>query len=175
MRLLVFLQGTLIMHHGGLGRSRVERVEQSRGRTEPSLRRYATYVPIGGAAGKLRGWQAQGAQIDYLSSHQRPEEVAQDTAVLSRHGFPPGRVLARSAGMSYGEIVEREMPDLLLEDDCESIGAGEIAYLQVRPGLRARVRSIIVPEFGGVDHLPDSLEDLTRYPSTNEPDQRHLP
>ena len=59
-----------------------------------------------------------------------------------------------------------EMPsgDVLIEDDCESInGSGEITYPQIRPELRARITSIIVPEFGGIDHLPDSLEALLTF------------
>jgi hypothetical protein len=53
------------------------------------------------------------------------------------------------------------MPDVLIEDDCESIGgAAETTDCQIRPDLRARIRSIIVPEFGGIDHLPDSLDEL---------------
>jgi hypothetical protein len=29
--------------------------------------------------------------------------------------------------------------------------------------LRGRIKSIIVPEFGGIDHLPDSLQDLLAF------------
>lgn len=160
MRILIFLQGTLIMHRTGLGRTRAERVEQSRVGTDPSLRDPATYVPIGDAAGKVRAWQAQGAQVEYLTSRRSPADVALDTAVLKRYGFPSGRVLARHPGATYGDVVGRALPDLLIEDDCESIGVDEIAYLQVTPGLRLRIRSVIVPEFGGIDHLPDSLSAL---------------
>jgi hypothetical protein len=83
--------------------------------------------------------------------------------VLRAHGFPAGPVVARAAGESYGDVVGRVLPDVLIEDDCESIGAGEIAFTQVRPELRARIRSIVVPEFGGIDHLPDSLEELASF------------
>jgi hypothetical protein len=36
---------------------------------------------------------------------------------------------------------------------------------QVRAGadLRGRIRSIVVPEFGGIDHLPDGLQDLLTF------------
>ena len=33
-----------------------------------------------------------------------------------------GRALARQAGESYGDVAERGGPDVLIEDDCESIG-----------------------------------------------------
>ncbi len=56
------------------------------------------------------------------------------------------------------------MPDVLIEDDCESIGgAEEITWLQLPAAARARVRSIVVAEFGGIDHLPDSLEELRAH------------
>lgn len=164
MRLMIFLQGTVLMHQAGIDRTRAERVEQSRVGTDPSLRDSATYVPIGDAAQKLRSWDAQGARIAYLTSHRDPEEVARDAAVLVRHGFPSGRLLSRGPEMSYGDVVEREMPDIFVEDDCESIGAGEIAYFQVGSDLRRRIRSVIVPEFGGIDHLPDSLSSLNGTP-----------
>jgi hypothetical protein len=81
--------------------------------------------------------------------------------VLERHAFPPGRILARGPGETYGKVLERELPDIVVEDDCETIGAAELAYPQVRAELQERITSIVVPEFGGIDHLPKSLEDLT--------------
>jgi hypothetical protein len=76
------------------------------------------------------------------------------------HGFPEGRVLARQADESYGDVAGREAPDVIIEDDCESIGADQITYPQIPPDLRARIRSIVVPEFGGLDHLPNSPQAL---------------
>ena len=160
MRLLVFLQGTVTMHRTALGLTRAERVEQSRAGTDPSLLDLVNYVPIGNAVGKLRCWSAQGAQIDYLTSHRDPHELTHDKGVLVRHGFPCGRILSRGPGQSYGDVVEQQMPDVLIEDDCESIGACEISYFQVPAELRRRIRSIIVPEFGGIDHLSDSVANL---------------
>lgn len=39
----------------------------------------------------------------------------------------------------------------------------QIAYPQIRPDRRSRIKSIVVPEFGGIDHLPDSLQDLLAF------------
>jgi len=84
--------------------------------------------------------------------------------VLQKYGFPPGRVLARGPGESYGDVAERAMPDVLIEDDCESIdSAAEITFPQIRADVRARMTSIIVPEFGGLDDLPDSPDALPFY------------
>jgi len=56
MRLLVFLHGTTLMHPGGIGRTREERVAQVRTGADPRLHDYAAYVPVDGVVAKLRGW-----------------------------------------------------------------------------------------------------------------------
>ena len=160
VRLLVFLHGTTIMHPGAAGKERAERVAQSKAGSGYGLRDFNAYVVIGRAADKLRGWAAQGAQISYLSSHRNRADLNSDVAVIRRSGFPPGPILARRRHETYGQVVESVMPDVLIEDDCESIGAGEISYPQLGPAARGRIHSIIVPEFGGIDHLPDSLAEL---------------
>jgi len=162
MRLLVFLHGTVLMHAGGVGVSRGERVAQVRAK-HPTVGEYASYVPVGDAVAKLRRWQDAGAVVDYLSSHQNPDDVARDILVLRAYGFPAGRVLARRPGESYGDIAGREAPDILIEDDCESIGSGQITCPQIPNAARAQIKSIIVPEFGGIDHLPDDPQALLRW------------
>jgi hypothetical protein len=173
VRILVFLQGTILMHSGAAGRSREERVAQSRAGLEPSLRDHATYVPIGSAVAKLKSWQRQGARICYLTSSRNAKEIEQDTAVLKHHGFPKGPVLARHQGEQYGDVAGRVLPDVLVEDDCESIGLDEITYPQIRADLRARIRSVVVPEFDGIDHLPGSLDELlaSRRPRAGKKDR----
>ena len=72
MRLLVFLHGTVLMHAGGVGVSRAERVAQVRAK-HPTVGEYEAYVPVGDAVAKLRRWQDAGAAVAYLSSHRNPE------------------------------------------------------------------------------------------------------
>src|SRR5262245_16096173 len=121
MRVGVFLHGTTLMHRSALGQPREERVRQVQ-QGEPSVRDYASYVPVGNAVHKLRTWNEQGAEIVYLSSHRRPEHVEQDRAVLETYHFPGGQVIFRGAGQTYQDIAESIIPDILIEDDCESIG-----------------------------------------------------
>jgi len=168
VRLLVFLHGTVLMHAGGVGVTRTERVAQVRAK-HPTVREYAAYVPVGEGAAKLRRWQDAGAVVDYLSSHRNPDDVALDALVLRTHGFPAGRVFARRPGETYGDIAGREAPDVLIEDDCESIGANQITYSQIPSAARARIKSIIIPEFGGIDHLPDDPQALLRWLSPPAP------
>ena len=160
MRLLVFLHGTTIMHRAALGHTRQERVEQVQ-RRDPSVADYAAYVPVGAAVAKLARWQQQGAQICYLSSHRQPEHVAKDTAILERFGFPAGEVLFRQPGESYADVARRVRPDVLIEDDCESIGGEvEMTYPHLRPDEQAHITGIVVREFEGIDHLPEPLIEL---------------
>lgn len=156
-RLLVVLCGTTLMHGGAVGRTREERIDQARTGTDASLRDYGAYVPTEGAVEKLRGWSEQGAEISYLSVHRDSAEVAASAAALRAGGFPPGAVLSRADDESYDDVVRRAAPDVLIEDDSTSTGPDEIAYPQLGPKLRERITSIVVPEFGGLLHLPGNL------------------
>jgi hypothetical protein len=160
VKILVFLQGTVLMHRGAVGLSRDERVRRVRDGTDPSVRDFGSYVPVGNAIEQLRTWREQGAEIYNLSPHRKPENVARDEALLRELGFPPGPVLSRSADETYGAVAARLAPDVIVEDDCESIGAAEVTYTQIPLETRRKIKSIVVPEFAGLDHLPDRLADL---------------
>ncbi len=163
MKIAVFLHGTAIMHRSALGCSREERVRQVQ-QKEPSVRDYASYVPVDQAVPKLRAWSEQGATIVYVSSHKRPEHVEQDKSVLQAFHFPPGEVVFREGGETYQDVAERILPDMLIEDDCESIGGEpQMIFPHLRPELRASMRSIVVKEFEGIDHLPDDLAALRDF------------
>ncbi len=162
MRILVFLHGTTIMHRAALGHAREERVAQVK-RREPSIADYAAYVPVGDAVEKLGRWRRSGAEIVYLSSHRKAENVAKDVSVLERFGFPDGEVLFRQANETYADVARRAMPDVVIEDDCESIGGQEeMIYPHLEPEDHARIRGIVVREFEGIDHLPDDPVELIR-------------
>jgi hypothetical protein len=162
MKVLVFLQGTTIMHRGALGHTRAERVRQVHEK-EASVRDPSSYVPVGEAVNKLRRWSGQGAELIYLSSHKRQDEVDKDRAILSAYGFPAGQVVFRQPGEGYQDVAERVLPDILIEDDRESIsGQAEMTYPHIRPELQASITSIVVKEFEGIDHLPDDLAALKK-------------
>jgi hypothetical protein len=60
-------------------------------------------------------------------------------------------------------VVERirPLPNVIVEDDCESIGVAiEMVYPRLKPELKDRTKSIVVREFGGIDHLPDTISEL---------------
>lgn len=173
MKILVFLHGTTIMHKNAIGYTREEIVKQVIA-GDKSVRDQTSYVPVGKAVKKLQTWKKQGAEICYLSPLTKSKDVRMDERaskddfegerlVLGKHQFPRGEVYHRKTGEQYEDIVERIVPDVLIEDDCESIGGeSEMTYPSLKPELKAKIKSIVVKEFSGIDHLPDSLSDLLK-------------
>ena len=160
MKIMVFLHGTAIMHKNARGRTREERIRQVLDGDE-SLHDFESYVPVGNVVQRLQAWKGQGAEIVYLSSHKNAAEVEKDKLVLRTYGFPDGCVYFRQGGKPYNEIAESVLPDILIEDDCESIGGKkEMTYPHIKSELKARIKSIVIKEFGGIDHLPDDISAL---------------
>ncbi|MCR4280489.1 MAG: hypothetical protein NUV82_03635, partial [Candidatus Komeilibacteria bacterium] len=129
MKILIFLQGTILMHKSGRGKTREEIVQQVKAQEE-SIRDFGSYIPVNDAVEKLGNWVKQGATILYLSSLTEnkkargdgivgKEGLKMDQEVLDRHNFPKGEIYHRQNGESYAQITERIMPDILIEDDCE--------------------------------------------------------
>lgn len=156
------------MHKSAVDKTREERVRQSIAR-EKSVLDYANYVPVGNAVEKTRKWQTQGAEILYISSHENAEDVEKDKFVLEKYGFPKGKIYWRQNKETYAEVAEKIMPDVLIEDDCESIGGEkEMTITYVKPELKHNIKSIVVKEFEGIDHLPDTISVLINYEQANE-------
>jgi hypothetical protein len=166
MRILIFTEGTILTHRSHIGLAQDRIVELVRNRRKPPGHRYfASSVPIGRCVPKIAEWKKQGAIILYLTSRRTPEEVEIIRNVLSEYGFPDGELLFRRAGEEYKDVAERASPDIIVEDDCESIGGEEeMTYPHVKEELKKRIKSIIVKEFGGIDHLPDNITNLLNRP-----------
>lgn len=148
------------MHRNAAGKTRKERVQQSV-EPEESVLDYESYIPVGDAVEKTNNWKRQGAEIIYLSSHELETDIEKDKSVLRKYNFPEGEVLFRKDGESYKDIAEKIIPDILIEDDCESIGGEkEMTITFIKPEIKQRIRSIIVKEFQGIDHLPDDINSL---------------
>jgi len=119
------------------------------------------YVPIGRCVEKILGWEKQGAQIVYLTSCRKQADVAAIRDILVGAGFPGCCLYYRGQNEEYHYIAEQIVPDVLIEDDCRSIGGRRnwtITYIQ--PEIKERIHSIVVPEFHGIDHLPADLSAL---------------
>lgn len=166
MKIMVFLHGAIIMQRAGQGVSRATRVQQVQDREE-SVYDFASYIPIGGAVRKLRAWQEQGADIVYFTFRGGDSETEVDRAVLSTHGFPAGPLLFRQNGETYADLATRVMPEMLIEDDCESIGGeAQMTSPHLPDKAKAKISCIVVKEFEGIDHLPDNLQELVECRTT---------
>lgn len=179
MIILVFTEGTILMHGLAKDVSREERIKQSRQagmqREESSLA-YETntppppakpgspydiksYIPNGNCVEKLKSWKNQGATIYYLTSRRIKSEIDTIENILKKYNFPYNQnLLYRKRGEAYKDVAERLMPDILVEDDCESIGGEvEMTYPHIKPKLKQKIRSVVVKEFAGIDDLPGNI------------------
>jgi hypothetical protein len=168
VKILVFTEGTVLTNNKWIGLPREELVKQvkkwSNLSKEELQKAGDAPSPIGNCVRKIGAWKEQGATIVYLTSRTKPEEVDIIRGILKKYEFPEGRLLFRKEGEDYKDVAEKVMPDIIVEDDCESIGGeGEMTYPGIRAELKSKIESIVVKESGGIDHLPDSTAELMRY------------
>ena len=160
MKILIFTEGTILMHKMALGRPREKIVGQVKSKLK-GVKNYVSYIPIGNAVSKIQTWQNQGAEICYLTSRRTPNEIEAIRNVLKNYNFPKGKLFYRKKNEQYKDVAEKLRPAILIEDDCESIGGEkEMTYPHIQIKLKQKIKLIPVKEFGGIDHLPDSIEDL---------------
>ncbi len=169
------------MHRNAKGVSREEAVRQSKQagtQNEEWMLSYNTksqytvelgsphdsknYIPVGNAVAKLKLWEKQGAIISYLTSRRIKNEVEAIRNILRKYGFPHAENLYfRHQGEDYKDVAEKLLPDIIVEDDCESIGGEiEMTYPHIRPDLKKKIKSVVVKEFEGIDHLSDDISQL---------------
>lgn len=160
MKIAIFTEGTIIMHQNAIGHSREEIVQQVI-RKDESVKDYATYIPIGNAPQKIKTWMNQGSEIVYITSRKSTKEIEEIKMVLTKNQFPNGLLEYRKEGEEYKDVGERIAPDVLIEDNCESIGGEkEMIYPRINSELKGKIHSITVKEFEGIDSLPDRIENL---------------
>lgn len=171
MKILIFTEGTALTFKSGKGLSREEQVKQSilegmqREKVpvkEGSVHDYANYIPIGNVVEKLTNWKNQGVTIYYLTSRRIKKEIDNIKNVLQEYNFPDSQnLLFRQQEENYANVAEKLKPDILIEDDCESIGGEkEMTYTNIKKDLKPKIKHISVKEFRGIDHLPVSIDDL---------------
>lgn len=161
----MFLHGTSLMHRNALGLSREEIIKQIIDDVDESISDFASYIPIANVVQKLTRWQNQGAEIMYLSSHLDLENVKNDQLVLKKYNFPKGPIFYRKE-RNWNLPIEEAKPDILIEDDCESIGGkSQMTYPNLTQELKSKIISIVLKEFGGIDYLPDDIDELVKLSS----------
>lgn len=125
---------------------------------------HSKYAPIKNSTNILQSWDEQGAEIVYLTSRKKEKQVSEIVKLLYKYNFPGKRLYYRDKGQKYSDLVELYAPNILIEDDCRSIGgAWQMSITYVKPELKARIKSIVVPEFRGIDDLPKKLSELIHF------------
>lgn len=111
------------------------------------------YKPIGHAVEIVNALYDKGYNI-YLCSYVRQRRYPFIQSVVDFYGMKYTEVLCRGRNEQYRDIVERIRPDILIEDDCRSIGGqAQWCITHVSDELKAQIQSIIVPEFKGIDEI----------------------
>jgi len=162
MKIMVFTEGTITIHKTAINLTREEQILHAKNKiVTPGY--FFDFVPIKNAVNKLTLWKNQGAEICYITSRKIAEEVDDVKRSMKRDDFPDGPLFFRQEKEKYKDVAERVIPDILIEDDYESHGGiDKITITHVRPEIKARIKSIIIREFEGIDHLPDKISDLIK-------------
>lgn len=122
-------------------------------KTKLGLFSFNNYVPVGSCVNIISRWHEQGARISYCTS-RTGRQVYVIAKLLERYGLPGEKLYYRDDGKTYKDIVEAVKPDVLIEDDCKSIGgARQMCITHVSPEIKQDIKSVVVREFGGIDHL----------------------
>ncbi len=127
---------------------------------------HASYVPIKSCIHILKAWEKQGAGIFYITSRKKIKQVNTIKNILLNYGFPGHSLYYREKGQKYKDLVEEVHPDVLVEDDCKSIGGKwQMSITYVKHELKETIKSIVVKEFKGINHLPEQLSELIKFSS----------
>ena len=111
------------------------------------------YVPIGNAREIIKAWQEQGYEIIYLTS-QKGRKAMGMAQRLDELGFVGSMVGYRQSRQDYATINKEEQPDILIEDNCQSIGGEKyMCITQLSDEFKKSLKHIVVEEFEGIDNV----------------------
>lgn len=128
-----------------------------------SLYNHNAYVPIGNAVELIKSWNQQRTKIIFCKSRKK-RQVNDMANLLRKYGFMGDFLAFREGKESYADVVEMIQPNILIEDDCKSIGgAWQMCITKVPPQVKAKIKSIVVPEIKGIDKLPNDINLLKCY------------
>lgn len=111
------------------------------------------YKPIGNAVKTVNALYDKGYEI-YLCSYVRQARYSFIKEIIDFYGIKYTEIVCRAKGQQYSEIVEQLKPNVLIEDDCKSIGGlKKCCITNVKEEIRVNIQSIVVPEFTGIDGI----------------------
>lgn len=111
------------------------------------------YLPIGQSIKIINDLYDKGNEI-YLCSYVRKNRYIFIQSIMDYYKVKYTKILCRDKNEEYSHLVERIQPDILIEDDCKSIG-GEKNWCitNVKEEIKQNINSIIVEEYSGIDHI----------------------
>jgi len=116
------------------------------------------YEPIGRSIEIMNDLYNRGDEI-YLCSYVRKKRYNFIKSVMDYHKVNYTEILCRDKGEQYSDLVEHICPDILIEDDCASIGGEkEWCITNVRDEIKKKIKSVIVKEFSGIDNIEKEIE-----------------
>ncbi len=132
-----------------------------------TLYHHKSYLPIGNCKNLIDEWSRQGAEIFYCTS-RKGKQALEIANILKRNSFAGTKLYYRSKGQKYKDLVELAKPNILIEDDCRSIGGSwQMCITYTDKKLKKEITSIVVKEFKGIDDLPKSMTELQQYNEHN--------
>jgi hypothetical protein len=142
--ILIFTEGTILKHKNIF-----------------SIYNYKKYIPIKNCVDKIKKWNEQGFEIKYLTSRKSIKTVFVIRDLLEKYNFPGNYLYFRNKTEEYHNIAEDIMPKILIEDNCKSIGGiKQTTIYKINDIKKSAIKSIMVDEFNGIDHLPNNTMEL---------------
>jgi hypothetical protein len=115
---------------------------------------HASYSPIKNAVSIIESWEEQGAEIIYVTSRKKYTQILEIKELLLKYHFPGESLYYRGKKQKYKDIVESVLPNILIEDDCRSIGGKwQMCITYIKPEIKRNIKFIVVKEFKGIDDL----------------------
>lgn len=115
------------------------------------------YEPLGKSIKIVNDLFDRGNEI-YLCSYVRKNRYSFIKSIMDYYKVKYTQILCRDKGENYSDLVEHVRPDILIEDDCTSIGGEkEWCITNVREDIRTNIKSIIIEEFTGIDHIEKEI------------------
>src|SRR5207245_1231521 len=114
--------------------SKCHRLDDATGHRWPVKVGHARRCPVGRG---LRGSRVGGSG-----------QSGQSAGRLAGCGCPRRELSYRRENEHYGQAPERAAADIIVEDDCESIGGpAQMTYPKLGPDSKARTKSVVIPEW----------------------------
>jgi hypothetical protein len=139
-KIMIFLEGTIFY-------------------TKPILFLFSKkgYIPIGKAVDIINSLYQKGNEI-YLCTYVKKNKIKFIESILKYYNIKYTKLVYRDKEENYSDLVEIIRPDVLIEDDCKSIGGEkEMCITNVKEEIKKNIKSIVVEEFKGIDEFENKI------------------